>query len=58
MTIAPEDIRICLEDQPARQMDVEPMATPIAQTSLFAFPNFDTFVAAHSAESRNYVYTR
>src|SRR6266571_5052548 len=58
MTIATEDVRICLEDQPARHMDVEPMATPIVQTSLFAFPNFDAFVAAHSAESRNYVYTR
>ncbi len=58
MAIAADDVRICLEDQAARQMDVEPMATPIVQTSLFAFPNFDAFVAAHSAESRNYVYTR
>ena len=58
MAIAADDIRICLEDQAARQMDVEPMATPIVQTSLFAFPNFDAFVTAHSAESRNYVYTR
>ena len=58
MPIAPEDIRICLEDQPARQLDVEPMATPIAQTSLFAFPDYDAFVTAHSAENRNYVYSR
>jgi len=58
MAIAPDDIRICLEDQPARGPDIEPMATPIVQTSLVAFPNFDAFVAAHADESRNYVYTR
>ena len=58
MAIAPDDIRICLEDQPAREPGIEPMATPIVQTSLFAFPNFDAFVAAHADESRNYVYTR
>ena len=58
MPIAPDDVRICLEDQPARQLDVEPMATPIVQTSLFAFPDYDAFVAAHSAENRNYVYSR
>jgi cystathionine beta-lyase/cystathionine gamma-synthase len=58
MPIAPEDIRICLEDHPAREPGPEPMATPIVQTSLFAYPDYDSFVAAHSAESRNYVYTR
>lgn len=58
MQIAPEDVRICLEDHPAREPGPEPMATPIVQTSLFAYPSFDEFVAAHSAESRNYVYTR
>jgi len=58
MAIDPDDIRVCLEDPPAREPGVEPMATPIVQTSLFAFPNFDAFVAAHAAESRNYVYTR
>ena len=58
MAISHDDVRICLEDQPAREPGVEPMATPIVQTSLFAFPNFDAFVAAHAAESRNYVYTR
>jgi cystathionine beta-lyase/cystathionine gamma-synthase len=58
MPIALEDIRICLEDHPAREPGPEPMATPIVQTSLFAYPDYDSFVAAHSAESRNYVYTR
>jgi len=58
MRIDPEDIRICLEDHPARQPGPESMATPIVQTSLFAYPTFDEFVEAHTAESRNYVYTR
>jgi cystathionine beta-lyase/cystathionine gamma-synthase len=58
MSIAPDDIRVCLEDQPAREPGVEPMAAPIVQTSLFAFPNFAAFVTAHATESRNYVYTR
>ncbi|HYN79956.1 MAG TPA: aminotransferase class I/II-fold pyridoxal phosphate-dependent enzyme [Gemmatimonadaceae bacterium] len=34
------------------------MATPIVQTSLFAFPSFDALAAAHADESHNYVYTR
>lgn len=58
MRIAPDDIRICLEDQPARGPGAEPMATPIVQTSLFAFPNFDALAAAHADESHHYVYTR
>ena len=39
MPIHTDDIRICLEDQPAREPGIEPMATPIVQTSLFAFPD-------------------
>jgi cystathionine beta-lyase/cystathionine gamma-synthase len=58
MVIAPDDIRICLEDNPAREAGVEPMATPIVQTSLFAYPTYDTFLAAAAAESRNNIYTR
>lgn len=58
MAIDPADIRICLEDMPAREPGVEPMATPIVQTSLFAFPNFDALIAAGAAESKNTVYTR
>ena len=56
--ISPEDIRICLEDQPARQEGVEPMATPIVQTSLFAFESFDAFIAAGAKENKNTYYTR
>ena len=58
MTISAEDIRICLEDQPARQPGIEPMATPIVQTSLFAFESLEALNAAASREDRNTVYTR
>ena len=58
MAIDPVDIAICLEDFPARDSGVDPMATPIVQTSLFAFPDYDALIAAGAAESRNTVYTR
>ena len=58
MPISPDDIRVCLEDHPAREPGIEPMATPIVQTSLFAFPNLDALIAAGAAENRNTVYTR
>lgn len=58
MPIASDDIRICLEDHPAHEPGVEPMATPIVQTSLFAFPNYSALIAAGAAENRNTVYTR
>ena len=58
MHIAPEDIRTCIEDHPAREPGVEPMATPIVQTSLFAFPDYDSLIAAGAAEYRNNVYSR
>lgn len=58
MQIDPADIRLCIEDHPAREPGVEPMATPIVQTSLFAFPAFDALIAAGAAEYRNNVYSR
>jgi cystathionine beta-lyase/cystathionine gamma-synthase len=58
MAISPDDVRICLEDHPAREPGVEPMATPIVQTSLFAFEDYDAYLAASAAENRNNVYTR
>ena len=58
MTISPDDIRICIEDQPARQPGVAPMATPIVQTSLFAFESVEALIAAGAHENRNTVYTR
>ncbi|MDO8501794.1 MAG: PLP-dependent transferase [Gemmatimonadaceae bacterium] len=58
MAIAPDDIRICLEDHPAGAPGADSMATPIVQTSLFAFPNYDALLAAGAKENRNNVYTR
>ena len=58
MPIHADDIRICLEDQPAREPGIEPMATPIVQTSLFAFPDVDSFISAGAAESKTTVYSR
>src|SRR4029079_2234110 len=58
MPINSDDIRICLEDHPAREPGVEPMATPIVQTSLFAFPDYDAYLDASAAENKNNVYTR
>ncbi|MEO8575183.1 MAG: aminotransferase class I/II-fold pyridoxal phosphate-dependent enzyme [Gemmatimonadales bacterium] len=58
MAIDPADIAICLEDHPARAPGAQPMATPIVQTSLFAYPDLDSFSAAAKEEYRNYIYTR
>lgn len=58
MSIAAEDIRICLEDQETGAPGPQPMATPIVQTSLFAFPDLDSYIAAAKHEDRNHVYSR
>lgn len=58
MAIDPSDIAICLEDVAAGAPGPQPMATPIVQTSLFAFPNYDAILDAFRAENRNYVYSR
>lgn len=58
MPILPEDIRLCLEDQEIGAPGPQPMATPIVQTSLFAFPDLDSYIAAAKHENRNHVYSR
>jgi cystathionine beta-lyase/cystathionine gamma-synthase len=58
MLIDSADIRLCLEDHPAREPGSQPMAEPIVQTSLFAFENYDAILEAFRAENKNYVYTR
>lgn len=58
MTISPRDIALCLEDHPAGAPGPQPMAEPIVQTSLFAFPNYDSILEAFRAENKNYVYSR
>jgi cystathionine beta-lyase/cystathionine gamma-synthase len=58
MTISKRDIALCLEDHPIGAPGPQPMAEPIVQTSLFAFPNYDAILEAFRAENRNYVYSR
>jgi len=58
MPIDSADIALCLEDQLIGAPAPQPMATPIVQTSLFAYPNYDAILEAFRAESRNYVYSR
>ncbi len=58
MAISPRDIALCLEDHPVGAPGPQPMAEPIVQTSLFAFPNYDAILEAFRAENRNYVYSR
>lgn len=58
MAIDSADIALCLEDQLIGAPGPQPMATPIVQTSLFAYPNYDAILEAFRAESRNYVYSR
>ena len=56
--ISADDVRLCLEDHPAREPGPQPMAEPIVQTSLFAFPDYDSILKAFKAEHSNYVYSR
>jgi cystathionine beta-lyase/cystathionine gamma-synthase len=58
MPISQQDIRLCLEDQEVGAPGPQPMATPIVQTSLFAFPDLDSYIAAAKHEDRNHVYSR
>jgi cystathionine beta-lyase/cystathionine gamma-synthase len=57
MHIEPADIAVCIEDAAAMGGSV-PMATPIVQTSLFAFPDLQSLLDAFPAEHENYIYTR
>jgi cystathionine beta-lyase/cystathionine gamma-synthase len=58
MPIDPADIALCLEDHEARSPGAQPMATPIVQTSLFAYPDLESFMSAAKDEDRNSVYSR
>lgn len=58
MPIDPVDIALCLEDHEARAPGAQPMATPIVQTSLFAYPDLESFMTAAKDEDRNNVYSR
>jgi cystathionine beta-lyase/cystathionine gamma-synthase len=55
----PADIAICIEDdRPVPGERPVPMATPIVQTSLFAFPDFDSLLDGLAAEHEHNVYSR
>lgn len=58
MPISADDIRLCIEDHPAGASGAQPMAEPIVQTSLFAYPTYDAMLEAFRAENRNPVYSR
>ena len=59
MYIDPTDIAICLDDEiPAGSGVSVPMAAPIVQTSLFAFPDLASLIDGLAAESANHVYSR
>lgn len=58
MSITPEDIATCLDDYPGHVAGPQPMAAPIVQTSLFAYPDIDSFSAAAKDEHLNPIYTR
>jgi cystathionine beta-lyase/cystathionine gamma-synthase len=58
----PADIALCLGDAAAPERDgithELPLTTPIVQTSLFAYPNFQSLLDALAAEHLHHVYTR
>ncbi len=58
MPISADDICLCIEDHPPGAPGAQPMAEPIVQTSLFAYPTYDAMLEALKAENRNPVYSR
>jgi cystathionine beta-lyase/cystathionine gamma-synthase len=58
MPISADDIRLCIEDHPAGAPGAQPIAEPIVQTSLFAYPTYEAMLEAFKAENRNPVYSR
>lgn len=59
MPVDPADIAICLDDEvPPGPSGSAPMAAPIVQTSLFAFPDLQSLLAGLEAEHTTHVYTR
>jgi cystathionine beta-lyase/cystathionine gamma-synthase len=59
MLIDPADVAICVAGEEVTGPRASaPTSTPIVQTSLFTFPNFQMLVDALSAERQHHVYTR
>ena len=59
MRLDASDVEVCVADEPApAAAGPQPMATPIVQTSLFAFPTFEALLDGLGGEYRETVYTR
>jgi cystathionine beta-lyase/cystathionine gamma-synthase len=59
MPVDPTDIAICLDDDVSPDhFGSAPMAVPIVQTSLFAFPDLQSLIDGLDAEHEACVYTR
>ena len=56
--IDPNDIALCLSDSTPPDARGASLTEPIVQTSLFAYPDFQSLLRALSAEHRYHVYTR
>ncbi len=59
MRIDPGDIELCVaDDGPAGPAGEAPVSTPIVQTSLFAFPDFQSLMDGLASEDTTHVYSR
>ncbi|HEX2167677.1 MAG TPA: aminotransferase class I/II-fold pyridoxal phosphate-dependent enzyme [Longimicrobiales bacterium] len=59
MAVDSTDIAICLDDGiPHEDGRSAPMAVPIVQTSLFAFPDLESLIDGLATERETFVYTR
>jgi cystathionine beta-lyase/cystathionine gamma-synthase len=58
MMIDPADVALCIEDNTPDLGGSTPTSVPIVQTSLFAFPDFQSLIDAFQAENANRIYSR
>lgn len=58
MRLDPHDVALCVSDEGPPTDGPEPMAPPIVQTSLFAFPSLEALLDGLGREYRETVYTR
>ncbi len=59
MQIDPTDVATCVaDDAESDEHGAAPTATPIVQTSLFTYPNFQALIDGLESEHRHHVYTR
>ncbi len=58
MHLDPRDVALCIEDDTPPLGGSTPTSVPITQTSLFAFPDFQSLIDAFQAENANRIYSR